>query len=121
MSPKLYPKLLCVVAVLLCACDSAPNSADAGSAWPQEGLKSWPAYQSGEYPPAAPAEVEAVIASMDNAAGELPLDVITQLADPLTFGVTTGDMTDPSLVAFHIRASVAQLNDGSRPRQNHWF
>ncbi|MEK6805969.1 MAG: alpha/beta fold hydrolase [Pseudomonadota bacterium] len=85
-------------------------------------LMEWPPYQTGENPPPAPAEIEAVISQIDALADLLPRSVVTSLFDPIAFGVTVRDLTDPSMVAFMVRATLAQLNDGSRPEHAyHWY
>ncbi len=82
----------------------------------------WPPYQTGENPPPAPAEIEAVITQLDALADLLPRSVVTSLFDPIAFGVTVRDLTDPSLMAFTVRATLAQLNDGSRPEHAYnWY
>jgi len=77
----------------------------------------WPASQPGESPPPAPAEVEAVIGNLDALAGVLPTDALSSLFDPLALGMTVRDLTDPDLAAFQVRATLAQLQDGSRLEQ----
>ncbi len=85
-------------------------------------LKAWPAYRSGENPPPAPAEIEAVIGELDALADLLPDEAATLLFDPISFGVTVRDLTDPALISFQVRASLAQLNDGSRlEHAYHWY
>ena len=84
--------------------------------------KQWPAHQTGENPPTAPAEIEAVIDNLDALADVLPDEAVTLLFDPIAFGVTVRDVTDPALVAFSVRATLAQLNDGSRlEHAYHWY
>lgn len=78
------------------------------------GLKTWPASQPGESPPPAPAEIEAVIDDADALAALLPTAALARLLDPVAFGVTLNDATDPALMAFMVRATLAQLQDGSR-------
>ncbi|HUP93172.1 MAG TPA: alpha/beta fold hydrolase [Solimonas sp.] len=108
-----------LVALLLAACsssDNSPASANTGS------LSQWPASQPGENPPPAPPEVEAAIGDLDALAAMLPTEAVTALFDPLAFGVTVRDLTDPNLVAFQVRATLAQLQDGSRLEQTyHWY
>ncbi len=85
-------------------------------------LKEWPAYQQGENPPPAPDEIEQVITELDALADLLPDDALTLLSDPVAFGVTVRDLTDPALVAFQVRATLAQLQDGSRlDHAYHWY
>ncbi len=90
------------------ASDTAKNLSSAAN------LAQWPPHQTGENPPPAPAEIEAVITQIDALADMLPREVVTALFDPIAFGVTVRDLTDPSLVAFVVRATLAQQNDGSR-------
>lgn len=77
-------------------------------------VQSWPAHQPGEDPPAAPPEIEAVITQLDTMAALLPQDRLVALFDPVAFGTTVRDITDPELMAFHVRAVLAQLQGGSR-------
>lgn len=86
------------------------------------GLKTWPASQAGESPPPAPAEIEAVIDDADALAALLPTAALARLLDPVAFGVTLNDATDPALMAFMVRATLAQLQDGSRlDHAYHWY
>jgi dienelactone hydrolase len=103
-------------AVLLAACGDAapPNGGSSASAWPPS--------QTGESPPPAPAQIEAVIGDLDALAEVLPRDVVARLFDPVAFGATIADVTDPALAAFTVRATLAQLQDGSRLNQvYHWY
>lgn len=114
----------CAIAVLLglglVACQGGGGEGAASSAGAT--LKTWPAHQPGESPPAAPAEIEAVITDLDALAATLPAAAATALFDPIAFGVTVRDLGDPALVAFSVRAALAQLQDGSRPEQAyHWY
>lgn len=85
-------------------------------------LKAWPASQPGESPPPAPAAIEAVIDQADALAALLPTAVLARLLDPVAFGVTLNDLTDPAQMAFMVRATLAQLQDGSRLAQAyHWY
>lgn len=87
-----------------------------------QSMQEWPPYQSGENPPAAPSELEPIISNLDALAEVLPDEVVTQLFDPVAFGVTVRDLTDPALVAFQVRATLAQLQDGSRvDHAYHWY
>lgn len=96
-------------AFCLVGCDATTTTQERSNT-----LKEWPAYQTGENPPPAPAEIEAVITQLDTLADLLPDDALTLLFDPVAFGVTVRDLTDPSLLAFQVRATLAQLQDGSR-------
>lgn len=99
---------------------SSARSANAASAAPK--LAQWPPHQTGENPPPAPNEIEAVISQADALADLLPRSVVTALFDPIAFGVTVRDLTDPSLMAFMVRATLAQLSDGSRlDHAYHWY
>lgn len=85
-------------------------------------LREWPAHQPGENPPAAPAEIEAVITNLDVLAALLPSATVAALFDPIAFGVTVHDLSDPALVAFQVRGTLAQLQDGSRlDHAYHWY
>lgn len=108
-------------ALLLAACSDDPQPPPATqTATPQ--TKEWPAYQSGENPPPAPAEIEAVITQLDVLAEMLPREAVVSLFDNIAFGVTVRDLSDPSLVSFQVRATLAQLQDGSRPDHvYHWY
>lgn len=104
--------------LLAAACGSAPSAVA-----PRDGeLQSWPASRGGEDPPPAPDEIEAVIDDLDALAEMLPREAVTRLFDPIAFGVTVRDLSDPSLVAFQVRATLAQLEDGSRlDHAYHWY
>lgn len=110
------PRLLSLIALLaLSACmNDNPSGESAPGSWPQA--------RSAENPPPAPAEIEAVIHDLDALAELLPQDALTRLFDPVAFGVTIRDVTDPALVAFQVRATLAQLSDGSRlEHAYHWY
>lgn len=92
----------------LTGCDGGSDSAAGAS------LARWPTSQSGESPPPAPAAIEAVIDQLDALVALLPRDAAVALFDPVAFGVTVRDLSDPKLVAFQVRATLAQLQDGSR-------
>jgi len=84
--------------------------------------KAWPAHGPGEDPPPAPAPIEAVLGQLDLLPALLPPAVVTTLFDPVATGVTVRDLADPALVAFTVRATLAQLQDGSRLDQvYHWY
>ncbi len=86
------------------------------------GADAWPLSQAGESPPPAPAEIEAVIGNLDALADVLPRDAVARLFDPLALGATIADISDPGLAAFTVRATLAQLQDGSRLDQvYHWY
>lgn len=117
------PALLCFAVLSGCNGDGIePGSAASGVIVNPSTLKDWPTHQPGESPPAAPAEIEAVITNLDALAAMLPQDAVTALFDPIAFGVTVRDLTDPELVAFQVRGTLAQLQDGSRLQQAyHWY
>ncbi|MGJ8669541.1 MAG: alpha/beta hydrolase family protein [Oceanococcus sp.] len=117
----MHLRLFLISLLLISACNSQSQSQEGSPAAARNSLQEWPQHRAGENPPEAPAEIEAVIHELDAVADSLPDNLITLLFDPLTFGVTVRDLTDPSLLAFHIRASLAQFNDGSRTQQNHWY
>ena len=107
--------LALLIPLLLAAC----GSSDGGSGGK---LAQWPASQPGESPPAAPAEIEAVISELDTLAALLPTGALSAVFDPVAFGVTVRDITDPNLAAFQVRATLAQLQDGSRlEHAYHWY
>lgn len=86
------------------------------------GSNGWPAYRSGENPPPAPAQIEPIITNTDAVAKMLPRDQAIALTDPIAFGVAVRDLTDPELVAFQTRATIAQFQDGSRIQHAyHWY
>ncbi len=116
--PAAFRLTLILSLLLAAACGSAPSSV-----MPRDGeLKSWPASRGGENPPPAPDEIEAVIHDLDALAELLPREAVTALFDPIAFGVTVRDLSDPSLVAFQVRATLAQLEDGSRlDHAYHWY
>lgn len=100
-----------LLSLLLSACGSGqPDDAATG----QGSLKTWPASQPGEDPPPAPAAVEAVIDNLDALAGLLPTATLAALFDPIAFGTTVRDLSDPAVLAFHVRATVAQLSGQCR-------
>ncbi len=116
--PRLHLAAL-LISILLAACGP-----DSGSSRPA--ASAWPAHRGGEYPPPAPAEIEAALAAMDgdvDALAELlPDELITTAFDPLAFGITLRDLSDPALLAFQVRATLAQLSDGSRLEHGyHWY
>jgi alpha/beta superfamily hydrolase len=103
--------------LLLGACSGSSTSTSDGS-----GLTAWPKSQTGESPPPAPPQIEAVITQLDALAAMLPAAAVARLFDPVAFGVTIRDLTDPALVAFEVRATLAQLQDGSRLSQAYnWY
>jgi len=109
-----------LAALLLAACSgggSTPADGDGGTT-----LKQWPAAQAGEGPPPAPPGIEAVMGQLDLLEPLLPPAAAQMLFDPVAFGVTVRDLDDPALVAFQVRATLAQLQDGSRVEQAyHWY
>ena len=115
MTHRLLPALL---ALILTACQSAESPLDSRN----QTIDSWPEHRGGENPPPAPEEIEAVINDLDALAEMLPREAVTSLFDPIAFGVTVRDLSDPSLVAFQVRATLAQLQDGSRLDHGyHWY
>ncbi|MFA5939622.1 MAG: alpha/beta fold hydrolase [Sinimarinibacterium sp.] len=116
LRPALYLSLM--LPFLLSGCGSDNSAGSSGGVE----LKQWPASQGGENPPPAPDEVEAVIGDLDALAAMLPTDAVTALFDPIAFGVTVRDISDPELAAFQVRATLAQLQDGSRVEHAyHWY
>ena len=112
---------LTLATALLCACGSAATGTgpDADT---QRGLNGWPSHGPAEGPPPAPDAIEAAVTEVDLVADMVPDEAATLLFDPIAFGVTVRDLTDPSLVAFQVRASLAQLQDGSRlDHAYHWY
>jgi len=120
---RLGGSLMLMAALCLAGCDSGVPSATAvGGDETGRGLKAWPAAQPGEGPPPAPAQIEAVIDDADALAALLPAAALARLLDPVAFGVTLRDLTDPALMAFMVRATLAQLQDGSRlDHAYHWY
>lgn len=102
---------LLLLALVGCAGSDAPRGTDA-QLDPQ--LKQWPAHGPGRDPPPAPPEIEAAIQNLDALAALLPQDALVALFDPIAFGTTVRDISDPALLAFHVRATLAQLQGGSR-------
>lgn len=103
----------------LTACTSSNSDSLPGSTADSNG---WPAFRSGENPPPAPAAIEPIITNTDAVAKMLPRDQAAALTDPVAFGVTVRDLTDPKLVAFQTRATIAQFQDGSRLQHvYHWY
>jgi pimeloyl-ACP methyl ester carboxylesterase len=114
---RLY--LLVLLSALLMACGgySSPNSAATAS-----GLASWPVSQQGENPPPAPEQFEPIVTNGDELASMLPSNVATRLFDPVAFGYTINDISDPVVVEHMVRSTFAQLQDGSRPQHAyHWY
>lgn len=114
-----------LIAVLLSAlCSSCGGqSADISNAANRAAVPAaWPPSQGGENPPPAPEPIESVISQADALAGLLPREAVARLFDPIAFGVTVRDLSDPGLLAFMVRATLAQLEDGSRPDHvYHWY
>lgn len=114
---RVFFSSLAVVAVASFTACSSSSSPDGSRQ-----LSAWPASQTGENPPPAPPEVEAVITNVDALSSVLPLAAVARLFDPVALGTTIRDITDPVLVAFTVRATLAQLNDGSRLDQVYnWY
>lgn len=112
------PTLSLLLALLLSGCGGGDSDGSSGSVT----LKQWPASQQGENPPPAPDAVEALIGDLDALAAMLPTGAAAALFDPVAFGVTVRDISDPSLAAFQVRATLAQLQDGSRiEHAYHWY
>lgn len=110
-----WPCLALFLALTACS-GAGPGGTAAGK------LDQWPPHRAGEDPPPAPPEVEAAIGDLDALAETLPREAVWRLFDPIAFGVTVRDLTDPSLVAFMVRGTLAQLQDGSRPdHAYHWY
>jgi len=110
--------VLAAVALLCAACSGGSSSQSSGG----DTLKAWPPSQPGENPPPAPAAIEAVITQADALAALLPTAALARLFDPVALGMTIHDITDPGLLAFTVRATLAQLGDGSRLDQvYHWY
>lgn len=99
-----------ILIVGLAACGGGSGSPDGAAG----DLKSWPAHAPAPNPPPAPPQIEAVIAALDALAAVLPGEAATALFDPVAFGVTIRDLTDPALVAFQVRATLAQLQGTCR-------
>lgn len=105
----LRPAIPTLLAALLMACGGDPGAGtDASKA------DAWPASGPAENPPPAPPEVEAAIADLDALADMLPTEVAVALFDPIAFGITVRDLTDPVLVAHMVRATLAQAQGACR-------
>ncbi len=114
LKSRLLPASAAAMLLVACGGASAPNGEFAADAWPPS--------QAGESPPPAPAQIEAVIDDLDALTEVLPRDAIARLFDPLALGATIADLGDPALAAFTVRATLAQLQDGSRLQQvYHWY
>lgn len=110
--------LLAAVALSCSACSGSSST----QAIDGDTLKAWPPSQPGGSPPPAPAAIEAVITEVDSLAALLPSAALARLVDPVALGMTIHDLTDPALLAFTVRATLAQLGDGSRLDQvYHWY
>ncbi len=108
---------------LLAACGgSSSSSSSSGGGAAAGGLTSWPASQQGEDPPPAPEQFEPIISNGDTLASMLPANIVNRLFDPVAFGYTVNDISDPIIVEHMVRASFAQLQDGSRLQHAyHWY
>jgi pimeloyl-ACP methyl ester carboxylesterase len=117
---KFTHSLLALLLVLtLGACGGSETLELPGSTAASNG---WPAFRSGENPPPAPAAIEPIITNTDAVAKMLPRDQAVALTNPIAFGVTVRDLTDPTMVAFQTRATIAQFQDGSRIQHAyHWY
>jgi pimeloyl-ACP methyl ester carboxylesterase len=112
---KLQKILALTCALTLAACGGGGSGGgDITSGGTTAQLQQWPAHRPGEDPPLAPPEIEAVITNLDALAAMLPQDALVALFDPIAFGTTVRDISDPALIAFHVRAVLAQLQGGSR-------
>lgn len=100
-----------VIAVLMVGL-SACGGGESSNADGESGA--WPKYGPAQNPPPAPPEVEAAITQLDALAALLPREAVSALFDPLAFGVTVRDLGDPALVAFQVRATLAQLQGACR-------
>jgi len=106
-----------LLALWLAACGGGSQAPGGAGVLP----KAWPASGPGEDPPPAPPVVEALMGRLDLLPALLPPAVATTLFDPLITGVTVRDLTDPALVAFTVRATLAQLL-GPKPAEIfHWY
>lgn len=103
-----------LLAACLAACGGGADVAGPAPGGPSDDLAAWPEHAPAENPPPAPAPIEAVITNLDALAAALPTNVATALFDPIAFGVTVRDLTDPALVAFQVRATLAQMQGACR-------
>lgn len=111
---RIFLCLMAAMTLAACSGGQTPDSSRAADAWPPS--------QPGEEPPPAPEEIEAVITEADALAELLPREAVARLFDPIAFGVTVRDVSDPSLMAFMVRATLAQMEDGSRAdHAYHWY
>lgn len=118
-------RLLLIPAALLAlvACGGSSSSSSGGSSGGgAAGLSEWPQSQRGEDPPPAPEEFAPIITNLSALSEALPRDVATRLFDPVAFGYTINDISDPVIVEHMVRASIAQSQDGSRlEHAYHWY
>lgn len=111
---------LMALAAVLTACNGGNGSGQTGTS--SRALQQWPASQPGEDPPPAPEEFAPIVSNADALAGALPSEVAVRLFDPLAFGYTINDISDPLIVEHMVRATIAQLQDGSRlEHAYHWY
>ena len=114
---RLYLLVLLSVSLMACGGNSSSGGAAAAS-----GLASWPASQQGENPPPAPEQFEPIVTNGAELAAMLPSNVVNRLFDPVAFGYTINDISDPVIVEHMVRSTFAQLQDGSRPQHAyHWY
>lgn len=114
--------MLLGAALMLSACGSGSSGNHGGGGGPTTGLQAWPAWQEGQNPPAAPDEFAPIVTNLDALASALPREAATRLFDPIAFGFTIHDISDPVIVEHMVRSTLAQLQDGSRlEHAYHWY
>tara|TARA_R110002167_G_scaffold92403_1_gene248184 strand:+ start:8682 stop:9938 length:1257 start_codon:yes stop_codon:yes gene_type:complete len=123
---KIIVRLVCVIlaSAILAACGGSSNSgsSNAGGAAEAGSLASWPVSQQGENPPPAPEQFEPIVSNGDELASMLPANIANRLFDPVAFGYTINDISDPIIVEHMVRSTFAQLQDGSRLQHAyHWY
>jgi len=113
-----------IAALGLIACSSPNDGSETvlGGGDNKGGLTEWPASQQGQNPPPAPEQFAPVVSGADDLANQLPTEVAVRLFDPIAFGYTLNDVTDPVVVEHMVRSTFAQLQDGSRlEHAYHWY
>ncbi len=82
----------------------------------------WPASKPGEGPPESPLPTGDLALQLNGLLASLPRNELATALSPVALGFTVGDLLDPRVVEFQIRAMAAQLSDGSRLDQAfHWY
>lgn len=110
--------MMAAALLALAACSSGGDVAGGGAS----NKSAWPAYQSGQNPPAAPEQFEPIVSNSDALASMLPQTALNRLFDPTAFGYTINDISDPVVMEHTVRSVIAQGSDGSRlEHAYHWY